>query len=187
MNPKINIGFLLFFSTAINAASEEQMILESKQSIKQYATQLKAKLQEGMKAGGPANAIQVCNTAAEEISRQVSAKQGWKITRTSLKVRNSNNKPDVWETKVLHDFEQRMKQGEAIEKLEFSEIIRKDSQPVFRYMKAIPTQGICLSCHGDKLSPDVTEKLRELYPEDQATGFKMGDIRGAFSITRHTD
>ena len=187
MNSKINIGFLLIFSTTINAASEEQMILESKQSIKQYATQLKAKLQEGMKAGGPANAIQVCNTAAEEISRQVSAKQGWKIARTSLKVRNSNNKPDVWETKVLQDFEQRMKQGEAIEKLDFSEIINKDSQPVFRYMKAIPTQGICLSCHGDKQSPDVAEKLRELYPKDQATGFKMGDIRGAFSITRNID
>ena len=185
MNNKINMVFLLIFSTAINAASKEQMILESKQSIKQYATQLKAKLQQGMKAGGPVNAIQVCNKAAEEISRQVSDQQGWKITRTSLKVRNSNNKPDVWETKVLQGFEQRMKKGEAIEKLDFSEIINKDSQHVFRYMKAIPMQGICLSCHGDKLSPDVAEKLRELYPEDQATGFKMEDIRGAFSITRN--
>ena len=185
MNTKIKIVFLLIFSTAINAASKEQMIQESKQSIKQYATQLKAKLQQGMKAGGPANAIQVCNIAAEEISRQVSDQQGWKISRTSLKVRNSSNKPDTWETKVLHDFEQRMKHGEAIEKLDFSEITNKDSQPVFRYMKAIPTQGICLSCHGDKLSPDVAAKLRELYPKDQATGFKMGDIRGAFSITRN--
>jgi len=187
MNTKIKIVFLLIFSTAINAASKEQMIVESKQSIKQYASQLKARLQQGMKAGGPVNAIHVCNTAAAEISRQVSDQQGWEIARTSLKVRNSNNKPDAWETRVLHDFEQRMKKGEAIEKLDFSEITNKDGQHVFRYMKAIPTKGICLSCHGDKLSPDVAKKLHELYPEDQATGFKMGDIRGAFSITRHTD
>ena len=187
MNKQLKIVFLLVFSTAVNAASKEQMILESKQSIKQYATQLKGKLQQGMKAGGPANAIQVCNTAAAEISRQVSEQQGWKIARTSLKVRNSNNAADAWEHQVLQNFEQRLKKGESIQNLEFAEIIKKDNQPVFRYMKAIPTQGVCLSCHGEKLSPDVTKKLSELYPEDQATGFKMGDIRGAFSITRHTN
>ena len=187
MNTKISIVFLLVFSTAINAASKDKMILESKQAIKQYATQLKGELQQGMKAGGPANAIQVCNTAAAEISRQVSDKQGWKIARTSLKVRNSKNAADAWEHQVLQNFEQRLKKGESIQKLEYAEIIRKDNLSVFRYMKAIPTQGICLSCHGDKLSPDVAEKLRELYPEDQATGFEIGDIRGAFSITRHID
>ena len=187
MNKQLKISFLLLFSTAINAASEEQMILESKQSIKHYATQLKGKLQHGMKAGGPANAIQVCNTAAAEISRQVSEQQGWKIARTSLKVRNSKNAADAWEQQVLKKFEQRLKKGEPIQKLEFAEIIKKDNQHVFRYMKAIPTKGICLSCHGDKLSPDVAKKLHELYPKDQATGFKMGDIRGAFSITRNID
>lgn len=187
MNKPLKIVFLLLFSTAINAASKEQMILESKQAIKHYATQLKGKLQQGMKAGGAANAIEVCNTAAAEISRQVSEQQGWKIARTSLKVRNSKNAADVWEHQVLQDFEQRLKKGESIQNIEFAEIIKKDNQPVFRYMKAIPTQGLCLSCHGDKLSPDVAEKLRELYPEDLATGFKTGDIRGAFSITRHID
>ena len=180
---------LLLFSssTTVHATSEEQMILESKQSIKFFATQLKNKLQQGMKAGGPAKAILVCNKAADEISERVSKQYGWKIARTSLKVRNSNNAPDSWEKKALQDFEQRIKKGEAVEKLEISEIIEKDNQLVFRYLKAIPTQGICLSCHGDKLAPAVTKKLDKLYPLDQATGFKVGDIRGAFTITRTID
>ena len=32
--------------------------------------------------------------------------------------------------------------------------------------------------------PDVVAKLEELYPEDTALGFEIGDIRGAFSITQ---
>jgi len=187
MKKLILIALLLPLSTAIQASSEQQMILESKKSIKLFAQQLKNKLQQGMKTGGPTTAIQVCNTAAADIAKQVSDQQGWKIARTSLKVRNSNNTPDAWEAKVLQDFEKRLKQGVAIKDLEYSEILNKHSQPEFRYMKAIPTQGICLSCHGDKLAPAITEKLQQLYPQDQATGFKLGDIRGAFTITRSVD
>ena len=184
MNKLIKIGFLVLFATAVSAASEEQMILESKQSIKRFAKQLKNKLEQGMKTGGPAKAIHICNTAAEEISKQVSGQFGWKIARTSLKVRNSNNKPDEWEKKVLQGFQQQMKEGVAVNQLEFAELMENAKPPVFRYMKAIPTQGICLSCHGDKLSTDVVDKLHQLYPNDHATGFKVGDIRGAFTITR---
>jgi hypothetical protein len=186
MHKLTKIVLLLVFTTAVNATSEEQMIEESKQSIKQFSQQLKNKLQQGMKAGGPVEAIHVCHATAEQISKKVSEQFGWKIARTSLKVRNIKNTADAWEKKVLQDFEGRMKKGEAVEQLEFSAIIdASSSQPVFRYMKAIPTQGICLSCHGEQLSTDVAEKIHQQYPEDQATGFKLGDIRGAFTITRN--
>jgi hypothetical protein len=33
------------------------------------------------------------------------------------------------------------------------------------------------------LSPDVAAKLHDLYPQDRATGFSVGDLRGAFIIT----
>lgn len=39
---------------------------------------------------------------------------------------------------------------------------------------------VCLTCHGTDISPAVTAKLKELYPKDIATGYKEGDIRGAF-------
>jgi hypothetical protein len=53
-------------------------------------------------------------------------------------------------------------------------------------MKAIPTGGLCLACHGETIDPAVAGKIAELYPEDKATGFREGDLRGAFVvIDRH--
>ncbi|MGM0774574.1 MAG: c-type heme family protein, partial [Pseudomonadota bacterium] len=43
-----------------------------------------------------------------------------------------------------------------------------------------------LGCHGKSIDPEVKAKLDELYPEDQATGFSEGDLRGAFVVTRQT-
>ncbi|MFW5443843.1 MAG: DUF3365 domain-containing protein [Methylococcaceae bacterium] len=91
MKKTIKIAFILLFSSTVNAASEQQMIMESKQAIHHFSQQLKSKLQQGMLLGGPVAAIQVCNTAAEEIAQQVSEQFGWKIACTSLKVRNDEN------------------------------------------------------------------------------------------------
>ncbi len=51
-------------------------------------------------------------------------------------------------------------------------------------MKAIPTGPLCLACHGETLAAPVAEKIGELYPADKATGFREGDIRGAFVVTK---
>ena len=107
--------------------------------------------------------------------------------RTSLKPRNANNAPDDWEKKVLNAFEKskaRSKAKNEVPKtLEFFEVVETDGHKKRRYMKAIGTGGVCLLCHGTNISPDVKTKLKELYPDDTATGFKIGDLRGAFSIT----
>ena len=58
-----------------------------------------------------------------------------------------------------------------------------EGQPRFQYMSAIPTQGMCLKCHGTSIDPKVQAKLKELYPRDQATGFSEGELRGAFVVT----
>ena len=51
-------------------------------------------------------------------------------------------------------------------------------------MKAIPTAALCLSCHGENIPADVDAKLKELYPNDQARGFKEGQLRGAFTLAQ---
>ncbi len=179
--------FLMIFNFCVSAsfaASEQEMIKESQHAIKDFAGQLKSRLMEGMAKGGPVTAIQICNQVAEDIANQVSEKHGWKISRTSLKPRNTKNAPDVWEASVLQAFEKRKLAGEDISKIDHAEIIQDNGHKIFRYMKAIPTQGLCLSCHGEKIPPDVSTKLKQLYPDDKAKGFKVGDIRGAFSIVR---
>jgi hypothetical protein len=38
-------------------------------------------------------------------------------------------------------------------------------------------------CHGSNIASPIAAKINKLYPNDKATGFKLGDLRGAFSIT----
>ena len=54
----------------------------------------------------------------------------------------------------------------------------------YRYMKAIaiPEGAPCLACHGEAIDAAVATRLRELYPSDKATGYKQGELRGAFTI-----
>lgn len=49
--------------------------------------------------------------------------------------------------------------------------------------KALSTQSLCLNCHDqvDKLHCDVRKVLKELYPDDRATDYEVGQLRGAIS------
>jgi hypothetical protein len=147
-----------------------------------FGMTLIGELQKAIAAGGPVNAIGVCNVAAPKIAADKSVANQMTIGRTSLKLRQPNNKPDAWEMQQLLRFEERKAAGENPANIEFAEYIETGGQRVFRYMKAIPTAELCLSCHGDALAPGVATKLKELYPHDAATGFKVGDLRGAFTI-----
>jgi len=151
---------------------------------KSFMTQLKSELQAAMKAGGPVRAIEVCHARAPAIAAQISEQNGWRVARTSLKPRNPANAPDAWERAVLEKFEARKAAGEPLAKMEYSEVVERDGQRQFRYMKAIPAGQVCLNCHGRSIAPAVKAKLDELYPQDRARGYAQGDIRGAFTITQ---
>ena len=86
--------------------------------------------------------------------------------------------------KVLEMFEQRRQAGESLKSMEYSDVVLQGDKRLFRYMKAIPTGKVCLQCHGSDLKSKVADQLDSLYPFDQARGFKVGDIRGAFSLSR---
>ena len=51
-------------------------------------------------------------------------------------------------------------------------------------MKPIPTVGLCVTCHGGDVSEKITQRINFLYPNDLATGFSVGDIRGAFTLQK---
>ncbi len=173
---------ILPLNVTAEIAIPEQALHEARSLVKTFGSHLKASLKPAIQSGGPVNAINVCNLQAEKIAEAVSVKSNWQVGRTSLKARNANNTPDVWELKNLLKFEQRKAAGEDVSTIEYSELVAQDGQSVYRYMKAIPTAGLCLKCHGSQLDNDVSAKLKELYPYDQAVNFKEGDIRGAFSL-----
>jgi hypothetical protein len=169
---------------AKNAAGPDAALAaQARGIVSGFSKKLKGELMSAMKASGPVKAIEVCNTAAPAIAKDAST-GGWTVGRTSLKLRNENNAPDAWEKETLQFFEAEKAKGADVSKLEKYITIEKDGVKTFRYMKAIPTAKPCLACHGGAVADPVKAKLDALYPKDQATGFKPGDIRGAFTLSK---
>jgi hypothetical protein len=166
------------------AKPADALTAEARGIVGKFAEKLKGELVGAMKSEGPVKAIAVCNTAAPAIAKEVSA-DGWTVNRTSLKLRNASAAPDAWEKAALEFFEAEKAKGADPMKLERSEVVEKDGKKTFRYMKAIPTAAEpCLACHGGDIKEPVKAKLTELYPKDEAVGYKEGDIRGAFSLSK---
>jgi len=118
---------------------------EARSITKSFAMGLKSELIGAMKSGGPVKAMGVCNLKAQDITADASDKSGWRVARTSAKLRNPANAADDWELKVLEGFEKQMAAGADPKSLEFFEIATYDEQKSFRYMKAIPVGGPCVS------------------------------------------
>ncbi|HNP26683.1 MAG TPA: DUF3365 domain-containing protein [Nitrosomonas sp.] len=177
---------LLHFSTLSVAENTAQLEEKAKHLASQLGMQLKARLITAIEADGPSNAITTCSVAAPEIAEELS-KNGWKVGRTSLKLRNPDNSPDKWEGAMLLAFEQQLAAGTLASNLQGSTIESSDGVTRYRFMKAIPIDGVCLACHGETIAKDVQSILAEKYPLDAATGYKPGELRGAFTISKILD
>lgn len=154
---------------------------EAVQIVKSFAGTLKPKLKGAIADGGLVDAINVCSVEAPKIAQTLSAETGWQVKRVSLKARNkSSAMPDAFERIVLEQFNERQASGEAAASMMFSQMVGDE----YRFMKAQGVQGLCLNCHGDSLQPDVKKALAERYPDDTATGYSLGEIRGAFSLVK---
>lgn len=154
----------------------------SREVVKNFGGRLVAALQGALKSGGPEAAIQVCKVEAPKIATEEGARTGWQVGRTALKVRNPNNAADAFEKRVLESFAARAAKGEPLANMEHTETVTENGKKVFRYMKAIPTGDVCVTCHGTDLAPTLAAKIKSLYPQDQATGFQVGQLRGAITI-----
>ena len=180
------VGLCLLTSlTLAQASSDDPMTEQAKGLIKQFAGQLQSELKTAIETGGPVEAISVCKDHAPAIAAELSESSGWDIGRVSLKARNTTlGTPDAWETQVLESFETRLANGQPANALSQAEVVEDDGGRTFRFMKAIPTGEICLACHGTTIVEPVARALDEHYPNDRARGFEVGDIRGAFTLSK---
>jgi hypothetical protein len=152
---------------------------------KRLATELKGALSAALQTS-PEHAIAVCNEQAPQIASKIATDANVQIGRTALKLRNPKNAPSEWQRAVLLDFQNRLKSGEAIGALEYARTVKSGAHTEHRYMKAIPTEPLCLTCHGQQLTPSLQQAIRAKYPNDAATGFNVGDLRGAVYVVRRS-
>ena len=189
MNRPLSIVTILLISAFVSrndavAADMKALTMEGKGVMMSFARALKGELVGAMKSGGPGKALKVCNIKAPAIAAMASKKSGWTVARSSHKLRNPTNKPDAFTAAAIKDFLDRIGKGEKAEKLIKTAIVEENGKKVFRLVKAIPTKGVCLKCHGSSVKPEVLKKIKALYPEDQATGFRPGQMRGVFTLSK---
>lgn len=167
-------------------ADDAALIAETRATALTIPPKLLNLVQEEIDKGSYDGAIAACNDKAPKMAAAASEKTGWSIRRVSLKHRNPKAVPDAWERGVLEEFDRRRAAGEDPAAIERAEIVSEGGQRLVRYMKALPTQAVCLNCHGtpERLTPAVRARLEALYPEDHATGYGEGQIRGALTVKR---
>ena len=131
---------------------------------------LKGRLLEVVGAEGPGAAIEVCSREAPQIADQVSQEHGLAIGRTSFRLRNPDNSPPEWATRLVED------------RVAEPTYLTNDGR--FAALLPIRLQPECLMCHGqeEEILPAVADALAEHYPRDEATGFREGGLRGWFWV-----
>ena len=187
LNKMILSALLALSATSALADDLSKYQEESRAVIGPFMQQLMAENKKAVAEGGPVSAIKVCKEIAPKLAADVSKQNNIRLSRVSLKVRNQKlGTPDAWEQKTLKQFEERIAKGEKPETLEASEIVSDASGKSFRFMKGVVLQPGCVACHGpaDQLAPEVKAKLAEEYPNDQATGYAPGQVRGGVSFKR---
>jgi hypothetical protein len=160
----------------------ESALVEARVAAGELTARLKALLKEELARGGFDGAIAVCAEVAQESTAEYRETFKNDIRRVSLRRRNPANEPDDYERVVLESFDALPLDERP--GAEHWEVVSQDGAESLRYLKPLVTQPLCLTCHGDReaMAPAVREALAESYPDDQATGFEVGDVRGAVTI-----
>ncbi len=137
------------------------------------ASTLKARVVEEMGKGGPVAAVKVCNAEAPALAAQIQAETGVTLGRSSLRLRNPANGGPDWVRAWLDQQGERPAAGVAP--------VSTVADGKARVIKPIAVEAPCLACHGapEALAPDVRTELAQRYPADTATGYALGDLRGA--------
>ena len=174
------------FAAAPSFAQDTAWVDDARKVAGSVPPKLLTVLKTEIDKGGPEGAIEVCRDKAPAMAKAASEETGWAIRRVSLKNRNPKAVPDAWERAALEEFDRRAAAGESPAALEKFAVVKEEGRDVYRYMKALPVQELCVSCHGpaDRLSPATKAELAKRYPDDKGTGYLPGQIRGAMTIRK---
>lgn len=138
-------------------------------------------LQKALQDGGVENAVEFCKLNATPLVDSLSDQFDAVIRRVSLKARNPNDEPNDLEKQLLEAYAYQW--NDSIPLNPNVQAIEED-----RYLFTKPIfvdNALCLSCHGtydNGLLKESDDFIKSKYPDDQATGYQIGDLRGIWSI-----
>lgn len=152
----------------------------SKAVANELKTSLGGQLKQALEAGGPQMAISVCTNIAQPLTERLSSEnEELHISRTSLRTRNPANQADTQSASVMQTWQAILSADEPLPEYH----IQQTDEAIIVHLP-IMMDEVCLKCHGDEsqFPPALSEQIAALYPGDQATGFALGELRGAIRI-----
>lgn len=149
----------------------------------QFQKQLQTQLKAGLESGGPIAALDVCHSAAPSIAQSLSEESGATIRRISAKPRNPNAAvTGEWADKLAELAKAPMTQDGKPATLQWT--TGEGAATEHHFLRAVNMQEKpCAACHGTNVAPEVKAKIDALYPNDTATGYTPGQMRGAIAIS----
>ncbi|AEI49900.1 Tll0287-like domain-containing protein [Runella slithyformis] len=126
--------------------------------------------------GGAPYAVDFCNEKAAPLTNALSQKYGVEIQRISAKNRNPDNAASLFDKKILDLFT-----ANALK-----DTVVKMSKGYVYYKPIKIGMPTCLQCHGkpkQDIEAATLKTIQQKYRFDKATGYAMGELRGAWKLT----
>jgi len=160
-------------STTVKYVSKPIVVEQGMLHIDGFMGTLKPTLKSALKQDKTQEiAMGACSSMAMQMTNDYNnVSPNAKVRRTALKYRNPANKPDATDKEVMYRL-QAVNDGKPV---------AVDIGGTYRVYKPLKMKSSCLLCHGSttQISPKVLKMIRTKYPHDLATGFKLGEFRGA--------
>ncbi len=150
---------------------QSTQLARAKAAQQAFFGELITELTGALQDGGPSLAIEVCSARAPEIANQINQEHHLTIGRTSDQLRNPTNTAPVW-SRMLTDPSPDQPN------------LMTNTTGDLAVLSPIKLSAACLQCHGSDsdITVETQTALDNLYPNDQATGYKPDDLRGWFWI-----
>ena len=136
-------------------------------------------LMHAINTRGSAGALEFCSEKAFLLTDSMSKVLNAKIRRVTDKNRSPLNAASGEELLYIREAKESLAKGESIKPG-----MKEQAGKHVGYYPII-TESMCLQCHG-KPGSDISEttmaKLRQLYPNDKATGYGINELRGIWVV-----
>ncbi len=104
---------------------------------------------------------------------------GASISRVTDKPRNSANMASKTEVAIIRKYKAQVAAAVNTKPTSLNEAGRQ----LFYF--PIQTNALCLQCHGNsatQINKETLNRLKALYPQDQATGYGLNEVRGLWKV-----
>lgn len=128
---------------------------------------------------GTDGALEFCNIQAIPLTDSMSVELQAHIKRVTDQPRNPDNVANESELNYIRSAKSDLSEGKEV-----TPAIHYANGKVIGYYPIITNQ-LCMQCHGNENSQidhATLEKIKTLYPEDQATGYDVGELRGIWVV-----